>query len=243
MVVQYYADSLGLSRPGAVALEQRYIWMFEQNLKQKHPGENVFVINRARRAFTVDKLFDVYKEDNEYLPEKKEILILHEGICDCAPRPIPGWFRKMVSAMPIFIRTRIIKFLHKNRAKLLKRGFRHFLVKKDKFEKIWTEWLADAAKQFERIYIFNIAPTNDATEAHSPGFRKSINDYNEVLTKVCAAQSSKNIFLINIHDKILHGGLPLDDLIIKEDGHHITARAHQLYFEELIALEEKHTRG
>jgi hypothetical protein len=234
MIVQYYADSLGLSRPGAVTLGERYIYLFEQWLKQKHPDKDIFVINRARRALTVNKLLEVYKEDNEYLPEKKDILIIHEGVCDCAPRPIPMWFRRMVSVMPGFIKYRIISFLHKRRATLLKRGFRSFLVKKDRFEVLWREWLTDASGSYKQVYVFNIAPTNDAIEKHSPGFRKSIHEYNAILEKVCREFPDGNIRLIDVHQAILGSGLPLNDLVIEEDGHHITARAHRLYAELLM---------
>ena len=66
MLIGYYADSLGLSRPGHVALEERYIYLLEKWLR-KNQDEEVFVINRARSAFTIDKLFQVYKEDREIL--------------------------------------------------------------------------------------------------------------------------------------------------------------------------------
>ena len=115
MLIGYYADSLGLSRPGHVALEERYIYLLEKWLR-KNQDEEVFVINRARSAFTIDKLFQVYKEDRDYISEKKDILIIHEGVCDCAPRPIPSWLRRTISKLPLFLKTRIIGFLHAKRS-------------------------------------------------------------------------------------------------------------------------------
>src|SRR2546423_8344241 len=183
MIVAYYADSLGLPRPGTVKLEERYIYLFEKWLREYYGGD-IFILNRARRAFTVDKLFEVYREDQEYITDMKDILIIHEGVCDCAPRPVPLYLRNFIASLPEFMKVKIIGFLHKNRAALLKKGFVHYLVDERKYENIFRQWLKNAVTQFERIYIFNIAPTNEGIELHSPGFQKSINAYNAIIEKV-----------------------------------------------------------
>lgn len=236
MVVAYYADSLGLSRPGHVELEERYIYLFEKWLRQNHDGE-VFVINRARPALTIDKLYEIYKEDREYVTAKKDILIIHEGICDCAPRPVPLWLRKFISKLPGFLKSRIIGFLHAKRGWLLKNGFAHYLVDANRYEKVLREWLLLARTDFERTYILTIAPTNAGIDSHSPGFQKSISRYNAIIKKVIAALNAPNIFLIDMHGA-LAAQQSFDDYIIKEDGHHITALTHRLIAENLIQKEK-----
>ena len=237
MTVLYYADSLGLSRPGYVTLEERYIYIFEEWLRKNNP-EKIFVINRARAAFTIDRLHDVFKEDIGYITEPKDILIIHEGICDCAPRPISASTRKLVSRLPGIIKKRVIHYLHKNRAKLLKRGSVHFLVPQPEYEKILTEWLNMAVEKFRVIYLFNIAPTNQRIESHSPGFSKSIEDYNAIMQQVVKNINSNKIKLIDVHT-IIKNAEQIDDFITEEDGHHITARAHRLYADLLIQLAQQ----
>jgi hypothetical protein len=238
MILQYYADSLGLTRPGYVELNERYIFLLERWLR-RHYDEEIFVINRARGAQTIDKLYAVFKEDQEYILGKKDILIIHEGVCDCAPRPIPLWARNTISRLPSFLKSRIIARLHKNRSKLLKNGFVHFLVNKRKYEIILREWLLKALPDFDRIYILNIAPTIESMEAHSPGFSKSIKEYNAIIKKVISEINSDKIFLIDTHSILSNNSMPLGALITPEDGHHLTAKAHEIYAAELIALEKQ----
>ncbi|MGB8194445.1 MAG: hypothetical protein WCF67_21115, partial [Chitinophagaceae bacterium] len=202
MIVAYYADSLGLARPGHVSLNDRYIYLFEKWLRE-NANEEVFVINHARPAFTIDKLYQLYKEDQEYVTEKKDILILHEGVCDCAPRPVPLRLRNFISTLPGFLRKRIIAVLHAKRAWLLKNGFAHYLVNEKKYEQLLVEWMSSAVKEFNRIYILSIAPTNEQMDKHSPGFQKSISRYNDIIRRVIGKIGAPNIFLIDIHKILL----------------------------------------
>lgn len=237
MIVQYYADSLGLSRPGIVTLEQRYIYLFEQWLRENYK-EDIFFINRARRGSTIDKCYEIFREDEEYITWPKDILIIHEGVCDCAPRPISQSLRRFISKLPPFLKVRIIGFLHRRRASLLKKGFVHYLISKNDYERILTEWLLHAVKNFKRIYLFNIAPTNDQIEAHSPGFSASIEAYNQIIKKVIRSIADPNIILIDVYS-VIKDQTSIDDVITKEDGHHLTALAHRLYANELIDLEKE----
>jgi len=238
MIIQFYADSLGLTRPGYVELNERYIFLFEQWLR-KHYDEEIFVINRARGAQTIDKLYTLFKEDQDYMRGSKDILIIHEGVCDCAPRPIPLWARKIISALPTFMRSRIIKLIHDNRAKLLRNGFVHFLVDKGKYEAILKEWLTSALPVFSRIYVLNIAPTIESIESHSPGFSKSIKEYNAIIRNVISEIDSKKIFLIDAYNILSKNSNSLETLITPDDGHHLTKKAHEIYAAELIALEKQ----
>ncbi|MES1221198.1 MAG: hypothetical protein ABUT20_37200, partial [Bacteroidota bacterium] len=103
--------------------------------------------------------------------------------------------------------------------------------------RILNEWLSQALKSFKVIYVFTIADTNEATEAHSPGFRKSIGAYNEIIKTVAKELNDPRIRIIDIHAVLKDSGLPYDELIVAGDGHHITPTAHQLYFEEIAKLE------
>lgn len=244
MIVQYYADSLGLSRPNLVALNQRYIYIFEKWL-QKNVHEEVFVLNKAKGGLTSKEAFDMFKDDEGYLPKKRDVLIIHLGVCDCAPRPISKLLRDFISKLPSFLRIVIVNYLHKNRAKLLRMGLAHYLVDAPEFEKIVRNWLLEAVNDFKCIYVINIAPTNSEIESHSPGFSSSIKKYNMILANVVQGVNSKEngevnnnkIVLIDIYNKIVNSKIKLEELIVKEDGHHITSKGNEIYAEELIKME------
>lgn len=243
MIIQYYADSLGLSRPGIVKLNERYIHLFELWLRQTI-SENVSIINRARKGLTIDKMYEIFEEDESYLLDEAErdILIIHDGICDCAPRPVSKKLRAFISKLPGFFRIRLVSYLHNNRAKLLKKGHVHFLVEKNQYEEYLHKWLKQAIGKFKRIYIFNIAPTNTEIESHSPGFGNSIVAYNSIIERVVNDINNPIIKLIDIYS-IIKKEISIDDVIVKEDGHHITAVGHKLYAKQLIELEAKRLSG
>lgn len=236
MIVQYYSDSLGLARPGHVELNNTYIYIFEKWLRDSI-GEDVHLINRARRAFTIDKLYEVFKEDEEYIHGEKDVLIIHEGVCDCAPRPVSKGLRRIISMLPGFIKIRIISFLHKNRSTILRHGWRSYLVSKKEFERVLHQWLSEARMTFKRIYVLTIAPTNLEIETHSPGFSASINCYNNIIKQVVKDLNNDKIQIIDVYS-FINSLKNIDDYIIKEDGHHITAKTHQLIAESLIGLEK-----
>jgi hypothetical protein len=238
MIVQYYSDSLGLARPGIVKMSQRYIYLFQEWLKD-NIDEDVFVIDRAKGGATIDKLFTAFGEDESYIDEAKDILIIHAGICDCAPRPVPLRLRNIISRLPAFLRIRVVNYLHRNRARLIKSGFIYYNTDKEKFGQILSSWLSQAVNNFRRIYVINIAPTNEETENHSPGFQRSISVYNEIIESVVNKTDNSKIILIEINQVISKSDQSLDDLISKKDGHHLTSLAHMIYANELIRREEK----
>ena len=104
------------------------------------------------------------------------------------------------------------------------------------------EWLDDATKSFSRVYIINIAPTNPDIEYHSPGFSSSIREYNEIMNDVINKSGFSNVFLIDIYHRILSSEYSFDELVSKEDGHHITILAHQLCNNELVRLDRQHVK-
>jgi hypothetical protein len=236
MIIQYYADSLGLPKPGYVNLQQRYIYLFKAWLQQ-HKEEEIFLVDRAKGGGTIEFLYSQFQHDEEYIVGHKDLLIIHEGVVDCAPRPIPLRLRKVISALPSPVKRRIIQCIHKHRSGILKSGFCFYLTSKKKYKSLLKEWLENASAKYSRIYVLNIAPTNSQIEMHSPGFSQSIQSYNEIMREVIDDFEGNKVYLIDSYRLLLDSGLSLDDLIIKEDGHHITARAHILYANELIRLE------
>ena len=90
----------------------------------------------------------------------------------------------------------------------------------------------------ERVYVINIPPTNETTEAHTPGFSDSIKLYNELIHNAAQSVPSANVFLIDVFRAIHTMPKGISTHIIKSDGHHITLEGHKLYA-HLIMTNEK----
>jgi acyl-CoA thioesterase I len=230
--IRLYADSLGLPRLNFVTNEERYINLLYDWILEKKNAEKVYLIDRSRANNLIGNLYSSFKEDNSYF-DPADIIIIHEGVCDCAPRPIPNKVRNLVSRMPDILRKRIISYLHNNRATMQRNGFKFFLTKPKSFYNLYKQWLNELEGTNTQVIIFNIAPTNSMTENHSPGFTQSINNYNVIFKNLSDSIKSKNIHFINIHDIIISKD-NINEYIIEEDGHHITKKGHQIYFNLLL---------
>lgn len=180
----------------------------------------------------IGELYAQYERDKFYIG-KSGILIIQSGVVDCAPRPLPLFLREIVSVSPSFIKWRITRFLHNNRAKILKAGLGTRPTPPKKYEKILKKWLESALSTEMLILVINIAPNTDEIEKHSPGFRKSIDYYNTIISSTIAEINDSKIFLIDINKRIKEIDKETKFLINQKDGHHITKDGHKLYSEIL----------
>ncbi len=241
--MRLYGDSLALPRSGNVKPRERYIARLCSWWSTNEGVESIELCDRSKGSMTVADLFQWYEHDNGYYGEAGEVLIIQGGVVDCAPRPVPRWMRRRIARMPQVLRKHTVKFLHKHRAAILLRTGGWQQLKPDEFRSVLTRWLPRAAQNFARVYVFNVAPTNRKTEEHSPGFTKSIELYNEILDSVSAALKLDNLFVIDVHAIISSAGPEeIDKHILAEDGHHLTARSHELYYEEIRKREENYLR-
>jgi hypothetical protein len=233
MIIQFYADSLGLPRHKLVNVSETYIQIAMSWLRNNHPQE-VYCYDRAKGGSLISDLFTVYNEDLNYIPDKKDILIIHEGICDCAPRPIHPKLRKVISVLPSIIKNVVIKFIHNNRAKLLKIGSKYTNTNPQKYRQIFTEWMQSAILNFDKIIVFTIAPTDSKTEMQSPGFSKLILDYNKIISEVIKQINNNKIILLDTFSEINNNPDSINDYISPIDGHHLTKNGHALYSTKLL---------
>jgi hypothetical protein len=221
--IRYYADSLGLPRQNIVDYNNRYIKIIYDLLKN-HFSQELILIDRCRGGYTLEQLFEWYMEDEGYYFKNTDILIVHAGICDCAPRPIPYWLRSIIARMPNPLKKIIISFLHKYRSLLQSNGIIFYRTNQKKFTDIVNKWLEYSAENTKRIYYINIAPTNENFAAHSPGLQKAIKNYNNILKNTVLKYP--NASLIDIFSYILNDYKEIDKYIVNEDGHHITETTH-----------------
>jgi len=235
--VRLYSDSLALPRPGSVTFSQRYITTLKQWWMSQKKYEDVEIVDRSMGGQSILTLYDMFCSDISYFGPSGDIIILHTGIVDCAPRPVPANVRKIISVLPNFLKNSAVRFLHNHRSRIQKTGLMWKHVNPDEFSAYYSSFLKKAGDNFTRIYCISIAPTNPATELHSPGYSASVQQYNEII-KVCIKDTrKKNIHYIDSYSQIMNDYLNIDTYILTDDGHHLTPRSHAIIAREIIQHE------
>jgi hypothetical protein len=186
----------------------------------------------------ISQLYEQYERDKFYVG-KGGILIIQSGVVDCAPRPLPLFLREILSMSPSFVKWRITRFLHNNRRKILKMGLGTRPTSTRKYKMFLKNWVKSALETEKLILIVNIAPNTDDIEKHSPGFRKSINLYNEIIASTVNEFNNSKILLVDVNAKIKEMDKNLKTFINQKDGHHITKEGHKLYSEMLFEKIQK----
>lgn len=236
LLLRVYGDSLSLPRPAdGVAYSDVYPELIRDALEATHPGLRISVWNRSRGGASIRELHESYCQDSAYFdPTESSILVIQCGIVDCAPRPVPSSVREKIGHLPTPLRWLVAKFLHFARPFLLRIGIRWRVTEIDDFESRLLTWVKGIHAEPVRVYVFNIAPTVPAIEAHSPGLANSIHAYNEAIRRVTSAGSAT---LIDVFGAIQAQPGGLSKYINLRDGHHISKQGHRLYADLLLAAE------
>lgn len=239
--IYLYGDSLGLPRArDGICYSRTYAELFRIWNEVNKKDKRVYLHNRSQGAIRLRELIDLFQMDFAYFGNYCEkIMILHCGIVDCSPRPIPDWLRDIVSRLPNRLQTWIIKFLHNNRSKILKSGIFWRATTPRQFKWLYKVLLEDAINKFSRLYIFNILPTTDNIEAHSPGLTMSIEIYNKIIKEIVNSINSDKIIFIDVNKLINEKRYDFKEIINNIDGHHITEAGHELFFNLLVENEKK----
>jgi len=238
--VRIYSDSLALPRQGSVAFSERYITILKQWWIRQKEYEDIELVDRSMGGQSIVTLYDMYRQDITYFGSEGDILIIHTGIVDCAPRPVPTRIRNIISGLPKFLKDPAIRFLHNHRSKIQKSGLMWKHVNPEEFSAYYSAFLKNAADNFSRIYCISIAPTNPATELHSPGYSASVAEYNTIIKNCILNADNKNVNYIDIHMVIVNEYLKIDSYILPEDGHHLTPLTHRLIADNIIQVELSH---
>lgn len=234
-----YGDSVSMPRmKEGVMWHDLYAEKLRFWLEGQQPGVKVYLVNRSRGAARIGDLYRDFFNDYTYFDSVGDkILIIQSGIVDCAPRPIPDWFKSFISRLPSFVKLGIIRFLHKNRANLLRNGFKWRATSPFVFRSVFERWLRFAAGRFSRIYVLSILPTTGKIEMHSPGYGKSVMVYNAIMKNAIRRIGGSNIHFLDLHSVLSSQPEILDSVLNSQDGHHITAAGHTLFFKALAERE------
>jgi hypothetical protein len=175
-----------------------------------------------------------YTNDQHFFPMgPDDLLILHVGMVDCAPRPLNDKWRSRLDRSRGFIRNPLIRFIRKNRAFLLTHGFAFVKVQSPIFQQRLEEWLDHATRLRARIIVISMPPITQAAEDLSPGWRKRIAEYNRIIVDAVARHPGR-VQLIPLHEILARNLESLQEYVSPLDGYHLVHKGHRL-IHDLIA--------
>lgn len=217
-----------------------YAELLADMLQSASPDRRVYVYNRSFSGATITSIGETCHSDSFFFGSSgNDVMILQCGIVDCAPRPLPGKVRSLLSRLPEKQRNKVVRFIHRNRARILSSGLSWKITPPQKFAAELKALLAKVSREFSRVYVINIAPTTPETDAHSPGLSGSLVEYNAILQDTVERLALSNVTLIDVHRRIESEPEGISRFISQIDGHHITPAAHQLYADAILEYERK----
>ena len=117
-----------------------------------------------------------------------DLVIVHVGIVDCAPRVFSQFERTVVNHIrPIFARDALVRFVGRHRRFLISHLPQKVYVPLSTFETKYQAIVRELRERGIRLLLVNICPTDTATAFRSPGLSENICLYNQAIAR-CAQQ-------------------------------------------------------
>jgi len=229
MKIAILADSLALPREdvgGEELLEVTYPFLLDQSLRRQFGAAAPLIFERGMRRRTIEYVLDEWNELVEL--RKPQIVIVHVGIVDCAPRVFLRREASLVANIRwTWLRNRIFKFTHDHRRRIVEFR-RKVYVPLPRFERLVQQVIEKArATDVKSLVFINIIRPPDSVEARSPGFQSNVIAYNQVLQ---AQTKHAFVSLIDLNRMVHDQGGP-EALMV--DGIHLNERGHMLLAQQL----------
>ena len=232
MKISILADSLALPREDVASdkpFEVTYPYLLDQSLRRRFGANAPLVMERGMRRRTIEYVLDDWNEQVEL--KSPEVVIVHVGVVDCAPRVFLRREHAFVARMKLkFLRERILKFAHDHRRAIILRRPRVY-VPLPRFEKHVVEVVQRAQRDRVRLLVFiNIISPPESVEERSPGFQRNVERYNQVFAQQATNPQVELVDLnLLLHREGGSAGLTVD-------GIHLTERGHMLIAQQLENL-------
>lgn len=208
-------DSLSMPRrQEGLTYQDTYPYLLEQS--------GYDVINRSKRANDTFKQNESLNLSDDISDFEADIIVIHLGIVDCAPRIFTKKESKILSILPLKIRKIIITLFSKYRKQITR--FRNIsYVTAEDFEINLTSIVEHIGIE-KKIVLIKILDTNNLNKRKSFNFDKNIEIYNKVIEKVALQYRCTLIDpnLLNCKNKLL------------PDGIHITPKLHLCLTNEIV---------
>ena len=237
-VVVVVGDSICLPRYlDGVEFYQTYPFLLLNWLRLR--GYSAEVWNIAQAGVPINHLANRYRDYRSYVGSAKgNIGILHLGVVDCSPRPIPWFARNQIGKLPSFVRNRIIGFLHRYRVLMLRYFFSFVFTQPERFEQYYRELLVEMSNDFEVLFAVNIAPPGVSFYQRSPGIDANIECYNQIISK--AIQDFDKVVLVDVWGKF-NEHAATEKYMLPKDGHHLSVEGHGTIYK--MITESMYSRG
>ena len=226
MKIVVMADSLAMPREGETntPFEATYPYLLDQSLRRRFQSEAPMVIERGMRRRTIEYVLDEWYELVDL--RKPEVVVVHVGIVDCAPRVFLRRERQFVENLrPTFLRESILSNVHRHRPAIVKMRKKVY-VSVDRFNALVGQVVAKAKQsKLRSLVMVNIITPPAEMDERSPGFIRNVGIYNEILKTHAEADG---VHLMDLDGMIKAAGgveqLTVDGIHINETGHAMLAR-------------------
>ncbi len=226
MKIVIMADSLAMAREGEtnVAFETTYPYLLDQSLRRRLGSEAPLVIERGMRRRTIEYVLDEWYELVDL--RRPEVVVVHVGIVDCAPRVFLRRERQFVENLrPAFLREAILSNVHRHRRAIVNMRKKVY-VPADRFNALVGQVIARAkASKLRSLVFVNIIEPPAEMDERSPGFIKNAEIYNQILK---SQAESNGVHLIDLDRMIKEAGgaaqLTVDGIHLNDAGHAMLAK-------------------
>ena len=236
-LILVYGDSMCMPNvDDNVAVEDTYPQLLAEY--QNERGLKGRVYSRAEGGCTINDHWALYVKDRtHFAASPRDLLIIHAGMVDCAPRPLPQKWRRRLERQPGFIRQPIISFIKNNRPFLLKRGIIFYKIDPPTFKKRIEEWLDHASKLYSHIAVVAISPIGQAAEDYSPGWRSNVILYNRIMAEA-VARHPHGVYYVPLYEALSQSEQKFNECITARDGYHLLRNGHRLIRDLIVGLLE-----
>ncbi len=210
-------DSLGMARP-EIKLEETYPYILQRSLSDFE----LYAKHRRANDSAMQSLPQTILDDITIF--KPDILIIHLGIVDCAPRLFSRFEQRALWSLKI-INKYIIAFMSKRRVFFTKR-FPKVYVDRESYRKHMRTLILSGKKSAKRVIVVNIADTSEENKKRSYGFEENIKQYNEVLSSLVEEHEVELLDMYEI----------FEESMLMDDGIHLNAKGNTVLAKKIEEL-------
>ena len=195
MRILIVGSSLVYNRPSQDgSYQQIYGFILKEYFKSKG-NHDLFIFGRAKNHTRMQRRRDRLLYDIDQF--EPDIVIIHLGIVDCAPRLFLEDEQIFLQSLPKFLRVRLIKFLS-NRRYYFTRKFKKVYVNTRDFENYYQKILNNIREIHAIPLIINISKPNQNLINRSYLFLENVIAYNKILLKLARKNQCKIIDVYSI---------------------------------------------
>jgi len=216
------ADSLAMPRlQDGISYESTYPLLLQEHLRRTFRDQSPLIIEKAKRSRTI---VDVVKDwDEEVVVKQAQVLIVHVGITDCAPRVfLPNETEFLLTFLPQPTVDAIFAYVHEHRPDIIGNTPRVY-VKPEEFRN-GVRTVVRKAKEanLKGLLFINILTPSRNLQKRSPHMDENVREYNHILTDECRPPA-----------QVIDVNTLLGAECLLDEGIHFNRKGHEILASEL----------